>query len=437
MNLEIELFSWGYFFLAGLLTVLPFIWVLKRPLREKVYVLPFAVFFFAYSGVGVAWESCRKDYLIFYTIWMFVFSYTVYFTMGKKKYATIEGVPSSQIGRIIKHADFFIIVYFLIELSTLAMKGKLYNLISPPSPDLLGAIEDSSGGGGGLLYYLNHIIFIFYFVSLYKYRYQVVKLFLLIFLPFYINYVGSGYLARSTIMAYLIIYVIAIYYYNPSLRKKIRLAIFVGMPVLLIGLSFYTFIRMGRDINISAGDAISLLAYQETSYPTHFDLIQAHPEGWGLLGDYFQWLTTLPLPGFLKDSSKDYLFNVIFTEKLFGTYRGQMGFSVALPGIVNEGIFIFGNYLYPIHAIILGLFVGFTYRLVNYKEEFFLFLYVSIFLSSLLARAGTVSAYSVYLKDLLVYEIIIFFMLRGSKPKHRNNGYKSDKKYINTEVQNI
>ena len=419
MNLEVEHFSWGYFLLAGLLTILPFFWVMRRTLREKLYVLPFVAFFFIYSGVGVAWEGCRKDYLIFYVLWMFAFSYTVFLSMGRKKYATIEGVHSAHTSGIIKHADLFIIVYFLIELASLASKGKLLNLISPPSPDLLGAVgEGTSGGGGGILYYLSHIFFIFYFVSLYKYRNKALKLFVLLFLPFYIKYAGSAYLARSTVMAYLIIYVIAVYYYNPKLRKKIRYSVFIGLPVLLVGLSFYTFIRLGHEINISASDAIGLLAFQETSYPSHFTVMEKMPENTDLLGDYFQWLLTLPLPGFLKDQTKDYFFNAIFTERLYGIYRGEMGFTVALPGIVNEGIFIFGKWLYIFHAIILGLFVGITYRLVRYKDEFFLFLYVSIYLASVLARAGTVSAYSMYLKDLLVYEIVMLFILYS---KHQRN----------------
>lgn len=421
MNLEIESFSWEYFLLSVLLTLLPFFWVKKRSLREKLYLIPFVIFFFAYSGMGVAWQGCKKDYLFYYTIWMCIFSFTVCLSMGKKKYASIEGVNSSHTSGIINYANLFIVAYFLIEFFSLASKGKLMNLVSPPSPDLLGVVEEGSGGGGGLLYYLKHIIFIFYFVALYKYRNQIVKLFFLLFLPFYIEYAGSAYMARSTVMAYLIIYVIAIYYYNPQIRRKIRIAVFAGLPILLVGLSFYTFIRLGHEIDISPSDAIGLLVYQETSYPTHFTVMEKMPDNTDLLGDYIQWLLTLPLPGFLKDSSKDYFFNAIFTERLYGVYRGQMGFSVSLPGIVNEGIFIFGNWLYVLHAIILGLFVGITYRLVRYKEEFFLFLYVSIFLASLLARAGTVSAYSVYLKDILVYEIIMLYILHSRRKKLSSN----------------
>ena len=235
-------------------------------------------------------------------------------------------------------------------------------------------------------------------------------MFFLSFFPFYIDFSSSGYLARSTVLAFLIIYILAIYYFNPNLRRKIRIVLLIGIPFLVIGLSLYTFIRLGMEADRSIGDAVALLAYQETSYPTHFGVINKQPESFDLFQDYIQWLITLPLPGFLKDSTKDYFFNAIFTERLYGIIRGTQGFYVLLPGVVNEGLFIFGKWLFPLHAVILGLFVGTTYRIVKYKEEFFLFLYVSVFLASLIARAGTVSTYPVYLKDLLMFELAVIFV---------------------------
>lgn len=414
-------FSWGYFFLSLLLTCLPFLWLKKRSLREKLYVLPYVVFFFIYSGVGVSWDNCEKDYLMYYFLWMMFFSFTVMVMMGKKRILSIEGVDASSSFWILKYADFFIALYILMQLITLIASGNIHHLISPPSPDLTSVMDEVSEGGGGvgsgLIYYINHIIFIFYFVSLYKYRNQPGKLFLAIFLPFYFIYANSGYLARSTIMGYLIIYIVAVYFYNPTLRRKIRLLVCFGLPFLLVGLSLYTFIRIGHVVDITPGDAIILLGYQETSYPTQFDLIKKTPFDANLLKDYFEWLITLPLPGFLKDSSKDYFFNAIFTERLYGAPRGSMGFSIALPGVAGEGMFIFGLTWYFLHAIILGAFVGITYRLVKRKEEFFLFLYMGIFMAFHTARAGTVSTYSMYLKDFLVYEIVILLFVNKKKLK--------------------
>lgn len=408
MNLVVEGFSWEYFFISIFITIIPFLWLLKKSRRVKLYVLPFVVFFYVYSGLGVSWSSCDKSYLLYYFVWLVFFSITIHMTMGRKKICSMDGIFSSSGERLLRYANHIIVIYFILLLLSLAQEGKLFNLLSPQAPDLAGVMDEVSKGegGGGLLYYAKHISHIFYMVSLYKYRYKIGKLFILMFLPFYISYAESSYVARSTIMAYLIIYCISIYYYNPSIRRKLRLLFVVGMPVLLIGLSFYTFIRMGREIDISAGDAITLLAYQETKYPTHFTAIQKLPESYKLLYDYFNWLLTLPLPGFLKDSSKDYFFNAIFTETISGVYRGQMGFSVALPGIVNEGLFIFGMNLFWLHAVIVGLFVGISYRIVTRKNEFFLFLYLSVFMASLFARAGSVSAYSIYLKSFLMYEIV-------------------------------
>lgn len=407
----VQKFSWFYFVLSFILTIIPFLWVLKRPIREKLYILPFVVFFFIYSGAGVAWEQCEKSYLFYYFIWMSFFSFTLNAIITKGGKLPTEGVISNNHIFIVKRATFFILLYFLIKLLSLASAGKLHNLIAPPSLDIYSAFDGSGGDEGkGMLYYLENIVFVFYFVSLYKYRNNVGKLFVFLFFPFYIEYANSGYVARSTIMAFLIIYFVAIYFYNPNLRRKIRLSIIIGLPFLVAFLAFYTYLRRGAEVDISTSDAITLLAYQETSYPIHFLQIQKQPENLDLLKDYSQWLITLPFPGFMKDTSKDYFFNAIFTERLYGIIRGTQGFYILLPGIVNEGLFIFGKWLFPLHAIILAFFVGFAYRIVKYREEFLLFLYISYFLASLFARAGTVSTYPAYLKYLLVYEVFIWFV---------------------------
>lgn len=419
MYLEIDDFSWGYFILVAIITFVSFFWIFNRSSRKKLYVIPFIIFFFAYSGAGVAWDGCEKEYLWYYSLWIIFFSITLSIVLGRKKEDSIEGRESVTTSFVIRNADFFIYLYILIALVSLAFSGNLSNLISPPPPDLSGVMDQvaSGKGEGGLLYYLKHIVFVFYFVSLYKYRNHLFKLFLFMFLPFYITYANTAYMARSTIMAYLIIYFIAIYYYNPHIRKKIRLFLFIGLPFIIIGLSFYTFIRLGRDVDISAGDSIKLLAYQETHFPNHYTLMKNLPFDWSLFKDYWEWLFTLPLPGFLKDPSKDFFFNAIFTERIYGRMRGTAEFSVSLPGVVGEGIFIFGRYFLVLHAIVLGLFVGTTYRIVKSKYEFFMFLYCSIFSASLIARAGTVSGYPMYLKSLLIYEIIVYWVAR--KNSHR------------------
>lgn len=407
--IDVEKFSFGFFLLAVITTIIPFLWVSKKDRRVKLYIIPFIFFFFIYSGIGVAWENADKSYLVYYFIWMIFFSMSLYFIIGRKRSDNIEGVPRFSTSLVTKHASFFLYSYIGLKLLTLFVNGKIMNLVHPPSLDIFSALAEEPADGG-ILYYISHIVFIFYFVSLYKYRHKVGKLFLFLFFPFYIDYAASGYIARSTIMAYLIIYFVAIYFYNPSYRKWIIRVLVIGVPLLAVLLSFYTFLRRGAEVDVPVEQAIKLLLFQETSYPAHFVEIKKMPNHLDLFNDYIQWLTTLPLPGFLKDTSKDYFFNAIFTERLYGIIRDTQDFYILLPGVVNEGIFIFGTFLYPLHAIILGLFVGCAYRIVGSKDEFFLFLYISVFLSSLAARAGTVSAYPVYLKDLLMYEVIIFMM---------------------------
>lgn len=419
MNLDIESFNWATLFVTVPITAILFLWLKNCTKREIGYVIPFIVFFYMYSGYGYGWQTCGYNYIFFYTIWMGVFSFSLRLIMLGNRTKDRRNALYSFKGKqcFIVESSFFPLFYLFLCFIPLVTEGKLMNLIHLPELDLKEAFQGGEAQTeGGLLYYLKNLVYPFYIVSLYKYRHTYIKLFLFLFLPFYFAYAETGGMGRSTLMAYLIIYLIVVYIYHPKIRRKLVLSLLIGFPFLIIALTWYTYARLGQAFNLSFGDSLALLTYQETSYTTHFDAIQRNGFKIDLLSDYIQWLITLPLPGFLKDSSKDYFFNAIFTEQLYGLYRGSADFSVSLPGIVNEGIFIFGNYLFILHAFIMALFVGIMYRCLRYKEELFLFLFCSVFLASLSARAGSVSSYSWYLKGLLIYVVVMYFIRKSPRP---------------------
>lgn len=413
MEVIVERYNWWIFPVILFVTCLPFIWLRRRSTRDKIYVIPFILFFFVYSGYGCGWESCDIRYLFYYFVWMLVFGLTLSFFVNDKNKEQLNYNNSQNI--LIK-TDFFPLLYILITLLPLLINGKWHNILSPPTPNLTEAFHGGeSSGGHSYFYYLEHLINPFYIVCLYRYKEKPIKLFFFFLFPFYLSYVNSAYLARSTLMAYFLIYLAIIYIYIPKIRKKLILSCVVAFPLLAFGLSWYTYARLGHAFNLSLYDSISLLLYQETSYTTHFTEIQKLGFNSRLLGDYMNWFLTLPFPGFLKDSSRDYFFNAIFTEKLTGVYRGEMGFSVLLPGVVNEGLFIFGNYLFVFHSFLIAFFVGLTYKLLRYKQEMILLLYCSIFIASLIARAGTVSAYPIYMKDMIMYFLAIYILRKWIK----------------------
>lgn len=406
-------FNYYLFLLVIIISCISFLWVRRENKELKIYVIPFAVFITIYAGVGVAWSNTDITYLMYYCVWLVAFSFSLKWIVKKKNYAINRF--SCETSFFEKKGKWFIVSYIFLLLMQLAIEGKLNLLINPPQPDLRSAFDGTEIGGSGLIYLAKLVIYPFYLASLIRYKDRLFFLLILLFFPFYVQYVESAYIARSGVVAYLLIYLAIIYIYRPALRKRLVVSTLIAIPFFLVALSWYTYARLGMDFSLNLTDAVSELLYQETSYTRHFNLLMAKEWDSSLMYDYFEWLFTLPLPGFLKGSSNDFFFNAIFSERLYGVYRGEMGFSVYLPSVVNESIFIFGPLLYVIHAIILGIFVGIIYRMFKYKEEYILFLYCSIYISSVLARAGTFSIYSIYLKGLLVYFIVRAFFIKPIK----------------------
>lgn len=421
-------FIWIRFLIVFSVTALSFLWLKRRSSRlEQLYYIFFIVFVFVYSGVGSGWADTPSEYLFKYCVYIFVLGFVCQITIGKDR-CNLEPSTSEKKKRLLimrlisNYGRAIILVYILIPLLSLVLAGKVENLISPPSLNLQDALDAGNNGGSkgmvdSILYYVHQLILPFYLLSLYKYKDDILKLSVALIAPLYITFASSGYISRSGTLPFLIIIFLAFYIKYPRYRKKMMIGTMALLPAFLFALSWFTFVRLGKEINISYSDAISLLAYQETSYPEHYVEIQKWPFDGHLLYTYLDWFIKLPLPGFLKSTNLDYAFNAIFTEKLTGATRTDMYFSISLPGLVGEGVFLFGKSFYWIHAIIVGWVISMAYRLVHHKQELFLVLYMCVYASVGFARGGTVSILPFYFKHLIIYLIVIYFVTKTSPAK--------------------
>ena len=418
MNFYQELdYYWWRFGVLLFVTLLSFAWLHKRGTKAVYYFIPFLLFPFIYAGVGFGWQTCSIDYMWKYFFYFLVFGYTCKVTSkGKLNYEQRYIVNNNILVRYIeKYGGKIICFYVLLKMVSIIANGHLLYIIHPPMADLTSTMENldvPSGGVSSAIYYIENIIYVFYVVSLYKYRNNMKMMAISILLPVYLGYVDTSYIGRGTMMLTAINLVIAFIYCYPRFKKTIIFIGSIGAPFIIFLLVWYSAYRIGATLdNISISKAIKILSYQETSYPLHYEAIS----NWGINWDYFYayiyWIITLPLPGFLKSSDIDVSFNYLFSELINGTTRNSPGFSVSLPGIVNEGVFVFGPTLFVLHAAILGLFVGKTYKLIRYDSELFLFIHCSVNVAYSIARGGTGSQYSFYLKSLLIYLIVRFFIL--------------------------
>lgn len=426
MNFYQELdYYWWRFGVLLLVTLLSFAWLQKREQKAKYYFVPFLVFPFIYAGVGFGWQTCSMDYLWKYIVYFFVFGYTCK-VMSKRKYNNKKKINIHDdilVTIIEKHGGKIVCFYVMLKISSIIANGNLLNIIHPPMADLTSTMENldtPSGGISSAIFYIENIVYVFYVVSLYKYRKNMKKMTIAILLPIYLGYADTSYIGRGTMMLTAINLGIAFIYCYPKFKKTVILSVSLGAPFVIFLLVWYSAYRIGVSFdNITIAKAVKILSYQETSYPLHYEAIS----NWGINWDYFYayvyWVVTLPLPGFLKSSDIDVSFNYLFSELINGTSRNAPGFAVSLPGIVNEGIFVFGPTFFVLHAFLLGLFVGKTYNLIRYNSELFLFIHCSVNVAYSISRGGTGSQYSFYLKSLLIYLIVRYVVLNKYYKKYK------------------
>lgn len=218
----------------------------------------------------------------------------------------------------------------------------------------------------------------------------------------------------------MLIVIVSMYIYNNTKHKQMLLITGI-LLVPLLGLFFvqYSFVRVGYGMeDISYGDAMNTLIEQESNYPLQFD--SYYNKSGGYEGDYFEWLFLLPLPGFLKGGHGGALFNELFTNVSSNRYSWESGFSIALPGLVGESIFLFKQFFF-IHAIILSTSISLFVRYFEKYASFeFLYYYVLMRLSMGPARSGTQGPYSFIFKAALIFIILVSFII---KKKQYNRKY--------------
>lgn len=414
-------FIWWRFFTLLFISILAFKWLGKKNWRTKLYFSPFILFPFIYAGIGGAWKPCNTDYIWKYGLYILTFSLSCYYF--QKHYKRVNPKIFSRNNQkleifINRYGTITIYIYISLKILSVLLDGRIVNVIHPPEMDMSAAFENtlSNDGGSSVINYLENIIYVLYIVSLYKYRknYKTFAFYLL--LPVYLTYVDSAYLGRGTIMLTFINLIIGYVYCYPKRMKLTLITIAIGVPFIIFSLVWYSTYRIGADsAGIDISKALKVLSYQETSYPLHYNQVKNWNFDWEICYAYLYWIVTLPLPGFMKSNDVDYYFNYIFSEKINGIGRNLDGFSVSLPGLVNEGIMVFGPTFFLLHAVILGFFVGKAFKWVKYRPELFLYIHCCFNVAYSVSRGGTGSQYSFYLKNLLIYLIIRFFILHRNK----------------------
>ena len=390
------------------LTFILFKWVFKvSDTLYKLFVILLILFIYLYCGLGVGYaETDFFEYEVCYVLYMLSLSLSLKFFLKRDYMIPLSTNINSFCTR---HSTIIICFYFLTILMPLAQSGKLGLLVNPPAPSLIEHFADvdfSKNKVSGAFDSIKNFVVPLFYLALTKYIYRPKILIPLFLFPQYVTYCNASYMGRGS-MAFILIYIFIYYYvFFPEKRKLLVTIATTVVPFIIVFFAAYVYIRQG--VAVDAGgfmDSLNFLIQSETYYYSwYYDIVGDTK----YLLNYIVWFVTLPLPGFLKPFSMSFSFNALFTQEVSGLGSLSDVTSIALPGLVNESIFIFGRTFFFLHAIVMAWVFSITYNTLSKNRNNFLpLLSTMLVLAIQTPRGGTSGPYSDALK--LVFTFFLFY----------------------------
>lgn len=421
LSMDYHINLWLLFLVAIISFILGYFAI--SSLKDKIKKICISLIYFSlffYSGIGI---SILKDYhlYLFYYI-----TYLIVFTIFIRKFShtNIPNLFSTQQlnSFITKYGSFFIILYITLSfINLIHPENKLSNLISPPVLDR--SIIDDFGTGStkrtaiqALILFITNVIQPFYYISLYKYREKILKLFIFIFLPIYFQLCAFSYVSRTQLIVSFLIYLTIIYYFNPQ-KRKLLISISVSSIIILLPfIAVFSQIRNGEGYDniekLNFMDSLDLLFRIECSFPLWFNDIYHNHITHTI--DYLLYILFQPIPGFIKQPIiGNFQVNYAIAELLLGVEMEEDTFFIPLSGNICESIFIFGKYFFFIHAIICAYILNIAINFFNKMQPLKILAIAFIFSSCLLfGRIGTTggSFYPFIIKSVIYINVAIILL---------------------------
>ena len=219
----------------------------------------------------------------------------------------------------------------------------------------------------------------------------------------YLKFALEQYIGRSG-MIYNLLFILLIVVYDRKGRNMLN-----------------EFIRLGLSIDsINSSNAIQTLIWQETNYGKYYQTLVELHSGDAFL-NWFLWLVTLPLPSFLFSFKSNLLLvNQILSEYVTGVAYGHMYYSVKLPSLFGESLYVFGSVFFWIHAALIGIFLNkYCGMLEKHSELGVLNIYIAAS-CLLIGRGGSSSLFPQAVNLIVFYSMIMFILHRLKNGKRRD-----------------
>jgi hypothetical protein len=397
--------------------------------RQFLYFMTAGVFI--WSGIGGSAESVAKEYVWIYC--GFVFLLTGSFTLSSILLSKGLKLPEFDQNTVFLNQKFwqvFVVLYLLFILFPLVYpEFKLFRLIKPPPPDLHAAVENRFKLEGDtmlevLFYYANVLIFPFFLFSLHALGLRWWWLFIALAFQFYAKYCVNAYLSRHE-MALLLLMVYLYFWYRKIIPRQVMvLGSLAALPMLMFFFHSYAMIRLGGGFDLEFGilgviESSLGLFYEETYYPK---LVSEMMEGDRPqeIFRYLTWIVSLPIPSKFTANWDIMKIGYEYTEYMTGGILGETIFTIILPGLLGESIFIYGKAMWWIHAVTVGFIVALICHVTRAdKRLFFVMTYFQLHI--LLIGRGGVAMFLILIINymLLFWPFLLLLFYKGKQVQHQ------------------
>lgn len=414
---------------------LTFYFKIPKGIRRLYFVFTL-VPIFVYSGIGLSYKEIDNQFVLHYLLYTTILMFTMHQVLRKKK--SIRK-PNHKLNKLIgldKNSQRIFLYtgttlfYLTFVVFLIVPEMRLWQIFAPPLPTVLNGYERIIFGQSNAILDLAQMfrimllpVFMIFLFTLVKNGRKINAVFFVL-IWIYLEYLSISYIGRSELLIYLLfIFFVLVISPNFKINIKARHYLFISILFILLVplLVAYQYVRVDKMVlDLGFIDSIKELFFYETDFPKYYKMISAM-NGQITPLNYFLFFVLLPIPSILFKAKGSLVLsaNKVFTTNILGLNYGARGYSGLLPSIFGEGVLIFGEYFYFIHAIIIGLFVSYLCKVLENEENLsILNVYFAVSCISI-ARGGSQGFIGTVINSLYVYFLFTFFIKQYIRKNRR------------------
>lgn len=405
----------------------------KSDTWQRIFYYSFIVGLIIYSGIAAANFNMPYYYINFYFGFLisFCFSFKIFSIIFSRvsNYSNI-GLKAALIKVDISNKWMFLIyIYFFLNLIPLIFPILRLNLIfSPPVPDLLASFERQLEAPqvNFLIKISEYAVLLlspFFYIALFRFRINLYKIIVILFIQFYLQYIITGYKSRGEFLVVIGTIFISVWVCRANLRKYLFAGAALAAPFILILFNIYEYTRVGAStsaVDFSLINSMNYILSSETDLPLIFGIPLMESNKHADLLSYFLWIFTLPIPKIITGEISGSRITYEISEIVLGVKREDPRFYVILTGLVGESYYLYGKYFFWLHGVFIGVIVAFISKIFHkIPQLLFLNSFLAMMILYNLNRSGVSAFLPQIINQLLFFYFFIFLNLNRRNIKNK------------------